>query len=327
MEEFCCAADGQAAALNGSRAPGPAGELLREGYEEGRPPACRGGRASCHLDSGHSPTVRGTSSASRCTLTGVGKHRQTQKRNSTMKTSSTESPSASHQRVEESRAETPESAWKPLYKVGGVAALIIVVFIPIQSIVFVVWPPPSTVIGWFTLFQSNRLLGLLDMDLLLIIDQVLMGLILLALYAALRRTSQSLMAIALTAGLVGIAAYFASGTAFDMLSLSNQYAAATTDAQRSIFLAAGQATLTMWTGTAFDVSYVLGGVTLLITSAVMLRSTIFSKVTASVGLVLSVTMLEHRSRIHVEKASPQNQVRKMNAVQCRSWLSELAANG
>jgi hypothetical protein len=37
--------------------------------------------------------------------------------------------------------------------------------------------------------------------------------------------------------------------------------------------------------------------------------------------------LEHRSRIHVEKASPQNQVRKMNAVQCRSWLSELAANG
>ncbi len=244
-----------------------------------------------------------------------------------MKTSSTESPSASHQRVEESRAETPESAWKPLYKVGGVAALIIVVFIPIQSIVFVVWPPPSTVIGWFTLFQSNRLLGLLDMDLLLIIDQVLMGLILLALYAALRRTSQSLMAIALTAGLVGIAAYFASGTAFDMLSLSNQYAAATTDAQRSIFLAAGQATLTMWTGTAFDVSYVLGGVTLLITSAVMLRSTIFSKVTASVGLVLSVTMLEHRSRIHVEKASPQNQVRKMNAVQCRSWLSELAANG
>jgi hypothetical protein len=37
-------------------------------------------------------------------------------------------------------------------------------------------------------------------------------------------------------------------------------------------------------------------------------------------------VLEHRSRIHVERASPQNQVRKMNAVQGRSWLSELAAN-
>ena len=38
-------------------------------------------------------------------------------------------------------------------------------------------------------------------------------------------------------------------------------------------------------------SYVLGGVALLIISTVMLRSTIFSKVTAFVGLVLSVTML------------------------------------
>ena len=57
-----------------------------------------------------------------------------------------------------------------------------------------------------------------------------------------------------------------------------------------MFLAAGQATLTMWTGTAFDVSYVLGGVALLIISAVMLRSNIFSKGTAYVGLVLSVTM-------------------------------------
>ncbi len=37
--------------------------------------------------------------------------------------------------------------------------------------------------------------------------------------------------------------------------------------------------------------YVLGGAALLIISTVMLRSTIFSKVTAYVGLVLSVTML------------------------------------
>ena len=208
-----------------------------------------------------------------------------------MKTSSRESPSASHQRMDESRAETTESAWKPLYKVAGVAALIMVVFIPIQSIIFFVWPPPSTVIGWFTLFQNNRLLGLLDMDLLLIIDQVLMGLVLLALYAALKRASPSFMAIALTLGLVGVAVYFASNTAFSMLALSFQYAAATTDAQRSTFLAAGQAMLALYQGTAFDVSYVLGGVATLIISVVMLRSNIFGKVTAYVGLLMSIMMV------------------------------------
>jgi len=174
---------------------------------------------------------------------------------------------------------------------AGVAALLMVVFIPIQSIVFVVWPPPSTVIGWFTLFQHNRLLGLLDMDLLLIVDQVLMGLVLLAFYAALKRASPSLMAIALTAGLVGIAAYFASSTAFNMLSLSSQYAAATTAVQRAMFEASGQATLAIWQGTAFDVSYVLEGVALLIIAVVMLRSTLFSNATAYVGILMGVVML------------------------------------
>ena len=117
-----------------------------------------------------------------------------------MRTSTIVSPPASHQRVDESHIETTDATWKPLFRVGAVAALIIVVFIPIQSIIFVIWPPPSTVIGWFTLFQNNKLLGLLDMDLLLIVDQVLTGLILLALYIALRRASPSFMVIALTLG-------------------------------------------------------------------------------------------------------------------------------
>jgi hypothetical protein len=208
-----------------------------------------------------------------------------------MKTFNREAPSASQKPMDEPPIETTESAWKPLYRVAGVAALLIVVFIPIQSIVFVLWPPPNTVIGWFTLFQHNGLLGLLDMDLLLIIDQVLMGLVLLALYIVLKRASPSLMAIALTAGLVGIAAYFASSTAFNMLSLSSQYAAATTAAQRAVFEASGQATLALWQGTAFDVSYVLEGGALLIIAVVMLRSNTFSKATASVGILMGGVML------------------------------------
>ncbi len=100
-------------------------------------------------------------------------------------------------------AETADSSWKSLYRIGGVAALIMAVFIPIQIIIFVSSPPPSTVIGWFTLFQRNPLLGFLDMDILLIVDQVLIGLILLTLYVVLRWVSSSFMAIALTLGLVG----------------------------------------------------------------------------------------------------------------------------
>jgi hypothetical protein len=178
-----------------------------------------------------------------------------------------------------SRAKT-DTNWKPLYRVGGAAALIAAVLIPAQIIVFVAWPPPSTVTDWFTLFQDNWLLGLLSLDLLLIVDYVLLVPIVLALYVALRQASESFMAVATALYFVAIAAYFASNTAFEMLSLSNQHAAATTDAQRATYLAAGQAMLATFEGTAFQVSYVLASVAGIIIGAVMLRSDIFSRVSA-----------------------------------------------
>lgn len=203
------------------------------------------------------------------------------------------STSASPQRVDESHAETAESVWKSLYRVGGAAALITAVLIPAQMIVFVASPPPlgGTAIDWFAVLRANRLLGLLDLDLLLIVDNVLLIPILLALYVALRRTSESLTAIGTALGFVGIAAYFASNTAFNMLSLSDQYAAATTDAQRSTLLAAGQAMLAIYQGTAFDVYYILGSVSALMISVVMLRSNIFSRVAAYAGILANVIAL------------------------------------
>lgn len=183
-----------------------------------------------------------------------------------------------------------DSRWKGLYKAGGVAAIAVLALIPIQMVVFLVWPPPNTVLGWFQLFQDNALVGLLDLDLLLIVDYALMGVTFLALWAALRRASQSLMAIALVAEIVGVTTYFASTAAFEMLSLSNLYAAATTEAERSVFLAAGQAMLATWQGTAFNISYILGAIALLTVSIAMLRSHVFSKATAYVGIVASIMM-------------------------------------
>ena len=187
-------------------------------------------------------------------------------------------------------AKTEDSAWKSLYRVGGAAALITLVLMPIQIVIFIAWPPPSTVDGYFTLFQDNWLLGLLNLDLLYMLTNVLMILIFLALYAALRRVNQSCMAIGLTFGLVGIAAYFASNTAFEMLSLSGQYAAAT-EAQKAMFLSAGETLLAIYKGTAFAVYYILNAIALLIFSVVMLQSNIFSKVTAYVGILMGVLML------------------------------------
>jgi len=189
------------------------------------------------------------------------------------------------------RVESADGGWTWLYRVAGVAAVISLVLLPAAIVVYTFSPPPSSVVASFAQFQTNRLVGLVDLDLVMLVDSVLMIPVFLALYVALRRANESLMALGTTLGLVGIAVYLTTNPCFSMLSLSDQYAAATTDAQRAMFLAAGQALLTTWTGTAFDVSYVLGGVAGLTIATVMLRSTLFGKATAYVGIVLNALML------------------------------------
>lgn len=184
-----------------------------------------------------------------------------------------------------------DTAWKPLYRIGGVAALLSVVGIVAAIVVFLAWPPPTTDIGHFRLLRVNPFLGLLDLDLLMMTTYVMLGPVYLALYAVLRRASPSHMAIALVTALVSLTLYLTTNPAFALLSLSNQYAAATTDAQRATLEAAGQAVYATSVGTAFDVSYVLGGAAILIISAIMMRSAYFSRVTAYVGFAMGILML------------------------------------
>jgi hypothetical protein len=117
---------------------------------------------------------------------------------------------------------------------------------------------------------------------------VMFALVFLALYLVLRKASEGIMTIAVILVLLGTGIFLATNNPFSMLSLSNQYAAATTDAQRSTFLAAGEAILAQTTQRAvggFNMALFLVSVAGLITSSVMLQSKSFSRVTAYAGLL------------------------------------------
>ncbi len=196
-------------------------------------------------------------------------------------------------------AETLDAGWKSLYRAGGVAALIAGVFfrrnIAAEIGLFSQRPSPVTVSDWFALLQSNRLLGLSYLNIFDLVNYALVGLMFLVLYAVLKRANKSYMAVATALGFVGIAVYFASNTAFSMLSLSDQYTAATTEAQRNILLAAGQALLAInrfsspgaHPGAGGYMSLLLIAVAGMITSVVMLRSAVFNRATAYVGILAS----------------------------------------
>lgn len=183
------------------------------------------------------------------------------------------------------------SRWKSLLRIAGYSLWIILVFVVIQVVVYVLSPPPSDVIGFFNLYQKNTLLGLLSLDLIMLADWILEIPVFLALYILLKRKNESYMLLSTSIALVGIAIYFASGIAFEMLILSNKYFYSTSEIQRQTLLAAGETLLATYQGTAFNVSYVMVAVAFLIDSIVMLKSEIFDKKTAYMGIAMGALML------------------------------------
>jgi hypothetical protein len=192
--------------------------------------------------------------------------------------------------------------WKSLYQLGGVAALL-AVFVFRRNLgpelmafrgfgLFAVPEAmPVSASEWFALLQSNKLVGLALLNVCDLVEYALVGLLFLALCAALWRANRSIMLVATICGLAGIIVYFASNQAFAMLSLSAHYAAATSDAQRATFLAAGEALLAVNNpgalpqGTGIYASLFLVLFAGLMMSVVMLRSHVFSKITAVTGIL------------------------------------------
>jgi hypothetical protein len=199
-------------------------------------------------------------------------------------------------------SESVDPRWRGLYIAGGVAAIIAVVVFRrhfgteltlLMDMGIIGMEPPSGAFDWFALLQDNRFLGLLLLDLFDIVNYLLVGLIFLALYGALRRANKAAMSVATASALVGIAVYLASNQAFAMLALSEQYAAASTDAMRAQFLAAGEALLATHNPAGVNLGLFLVALAGLIASVVMLRGRVFGKAAATVGVVANSLVLTY----------------------------------
>jgi hypothetical protein len=194
---------------------------------------------------------------------------------------------------ERTSTETADAAWRGLYRLGAVAALIAVILFrrncgtelaTLGALGILPSAPaahPYTALEWFTLIQDRRWVGLILLNLFDLVNYALVGLIFLALYGALQRANKSAMVVATACALIGVGVFFASNQAFAMLSLSDRWAAATTEAQRSTLLAAGEALLSIdnpgaiYSGTGIYASLFLVALAGLIASVAMLRSTVF----------------------------------------------------
>ncbi len=180
--------------------------------------------------------------------------------------------------------------FQPLYHVAQYLTLAMLIIIPLQIIVFVISPPPDTVKGFFELYHQNSFLGLLSLDFLYLFNNAILVIIYLALFLLLYWEKPVTVLIALILGSIGLVCYFPSNPTFEMLALSNRYFQALPE-QQTIYLAAGEAVMAGYTGTSFNVYYVLSTICLLLFAYAIIKSTQFKKTVGFWGLTSGLFMI------------------------------------
>jgi hypothetical protein len=191
-----------------------------------------------------------------------------------------------------------ETQWKSIYFLGGIAAIIALIGIVLDVIVGSITGGnlsalPQTAVDRFAQFHINPWLGLYNLDLLNIVNQVIFIPAYFALYAAHRKTNSAYALLALIIFLVGTTIFVTTNTALPMLELSHKYAAATTETQKILFAAAGEAMLARGThaGLGVFIGFLLPNIASLIMSLTMLTGKVFSKVTSYLGIAGSALLL------------------------------------
>jgi hypothetical protein len=187
--------------------------------------------------------------------------------------------------------QTADAAWAPLYRIGAVAPWITLASYLTEVVVIILGETyPATMADWFALLQRDKILGLLYLNALDTFSIALLGLMFVAVCVALRRVNPSFVAIAAFFALLGIAVFVSTRAAMvsGLLNLTDQYAAAATEAQRAQLLIAGDAIVSPTRATPQTTGFFFIAVAALIISLVDRRGETLGKAAAYVGILAAL---------------------------------------
>ncbi len=187
-----------------------------------------------------------------------------------------------------SRSDT-DSASRIIYWLGGLACIIFFAYcLATFLIMMFIGPPPKTVEECFLLLNENKLAGLLRLDILTVFTMPLYYIIFFSIYFAIKRSDQGMALFSTLLIFVGLTLYLSTASVFSYLNLSEKYATATTDLEKNQILAAGEAIFSsdMWRGTSAFIGGLLLQTGALLISFLMLKSNVFSKITAYTGIFI-----------------------------------------
>jgi hypothetical protein len=213
-----------------------------------------------------------------------------------------------------------DKQWKFIYKIGAVTTIIVLCGIILDMVVGImtggnIAELPQTAIGRYIQFKETPLLGLYNLDLLNIINQIILIPSVFALFAVHRGTHKPTALIALILFLVGTTIFVAGNTALTMLDLSQKYFATSSEEQRTLLAAAGEAMLAKGSHGSLGVfmGFALPTFANALMSCVMLKGDIFSRANSYFGIfgnslmviyIIMVTLMPSVERMALVFAMP-----------------------
>jgi Domain of unknown function (DUF4386) len=188
--------------------------------------------------------------------------------------------------------------WKGMYGLGAIATVIALAGILLDVIIGNLTGGnlsvlPQTAMERFTQLHDSPMLGLYNLDLLNVINQIILIPSYFALYTAHRTSRMAQAALAFIIFLAGTIIFVSTNTALPMLELSNKYFATTSEQQKTLLAAGGEAMLARGAHGSLGVfiGFLLPTLAGMLMAVVMLKGKVFGKTTSWLGIAGSSLML------------------------------------
>lgn len=190
-------------------------------------------------------------------------------------------------------SEGPDPRWKSLYTIAGFAAIISMIVILLGFVTYFIWPytpgkdSAETIL---LLLHTDPVGGLVSLDLFLFIGNLFSLVLFLTLYISLRQVDAAIALIALVVGLIGLVLLIPARPILELVHLSQAYSTAATEAEKAQIVGSAATLLALFDGIGWYMNTLLGGLSLFTSSMLMLRSGLYSKATAYVGIATNLVL-------------------------------------
>lgn len=174
------------------------------------------------------------------------------------------------------------------YRLGAWSCAVLLLYsLATILVVAFIGGPPATVQECFDALHTNRVTGLLRLDILTVFVMPLYYVLFYSLYVALKALNDTIVSLSTVFIFVGVTLFLAAPSVFSYLQLSDAYLSARSENEKSQIWAAAQAILStdIWNGTGPRIGGILVQLAATALSILMLRSDGFSKLTAYTGIL------------------------------------------